>query len=75
MYSSEAFGAIGPAEAKEAAKPYERRKWVFDSFFHAMSIFVRMPWLALVVAAGIGVLGYSVARKKQEHDTRGEIAL
>ena len=61
--AGEALINIATPEAMEAAKPYERRKFVYESFFKAMSIFMMMPWLAGVVGVGIGIMVFTTTRK------------
>ncbi|WP_455211115.1 HEAT repeat domain-containing protein [Kaarinaea lacus] len=61
--AGEALINIATPEALEAAKPYQRRKNVYESFFKAMSIFTIMPWLAGVVGAGIGIIAFTTTRK------------
>ena len=64
--AGEALINIATPEAKEAAKPYERRKWLFENFFKAMSIFMIMPWLGGVVGMGIGIIAFTTARKNNK---------
>ncbi len=57
--AGEALIKIGTPEAKEAAKPYERRKYLVNGFFRIMSVFVAMPLLAVVVGLFLGVMAYA----------------
>lgn len=62
--AGEALIKIGTPEAKEAAKPYERRKYVVDGFFRIMSVFIVLPPLAAVVGLCLGVMAYANVRNR-----------
>ncbi len=64
--AGEALLKIGTPEAKEAAKFYAFRKKLFADFFSLMSIFMVMPWLAILVGIGIGIIAFYTMRKNEK---------
>jgi len=64
--AGEALIKIATPEAMEAAKPYQRRKFLFESFFNAMSVFMIVPWLGGVVGVGMGIMAFTTTRKNNK---------
>jgi hypothetical protein len=62
--AGEALINIGTPEAKEAAKPYERRKYLVEGFYKIMSVFVAMPLLAVVFGLCLGAMAYTGVRNR-----------
>lgn len=62
--AGEALIKIGTPDAKEAAKSYELRKNIFETFFKVMSVFVAMPYLALVLGLCLAVAAFATARNR-----------
>jgi hypothetical protein len=54
--AGEALLRIGTPEAQAAARPYERRKELWDGFYRGMSIFVGRPLAALAISLGFGLV-------------------
>lgn len=61
--AGEALAKIGTPEALTAAKPYESRKKLWDGFFHIMSLFIWMPWLAGMIGIAFAVLARVVSNR------------
>jgi len=64
--AGEALIRIATPEAMKAAKSYQRRKWLVESFFKTMSVFTMMPWLAGVVGVVIGIVAFTTTRQNNK---------
>ena len=67
--AGEALIKIGTPQALAAAKPYQQRKYLVESFYQSMSVFISAPWLAALFGVVFAVIAFSNTRTRTSKRT------